>query len=175
MFPEVLLDPHGPLFPGSDKNVTNNFSQQLETILLAHIDDLQKFGYSFDDIGIHSWRKAANTFMNNGSTAGPSGTATCIRSGHAIGGSRDVYVLQARGSDGYCGRTLSGRNINKAEFAAGFPDFTDVKEKMTEEEFEKANEDLEKKVMNALDNIFGKETLKRVPQCTLGYKLTKSK
>ncbi|GFH47913.1 hypothetical protein CTEN210_04389 [Chaetoceros tenuissimus] len=163
MFPEVLLDPHGPLFPGSDKNVTNNFSQQLETLLLAHLDELQKLGYRFDDIGIHSWRKAANTFMNNGSTAGPSGTATCIRSGHAIGGSRDVYVLQARGLDGYCGRTLSGRNINKAEFAAGFPDFTDVKEKMTEEEFEKANEDLEKKVMNALNNIFGKETLKRVP------------
>ena len=163
MFPEVLLDPHGQLFPGSDKNVTNNFSQQLETLLLAHEEELLKFGYSIDDIGIHSWRKAANTFMNNGSTAGPSGTATCIRSGHAIGGSRDVYILQARGSDGYCGRTLSGRNINKAEFAAGFPDFTDVKENMSEEEFKRANEDLEKKVVDALNNIFGEETLRKVP------------
>lgn len=163
MYPEVLQDPHGKLFPGSDKNVTNNFSQQLETLLSSHEEELQKFGYSIDDIGIHSWRKAANTFMNNGSTAGPSGTATCIRSGHAIGGSRDVYVLQARGSDGYCGRTLSGRNINKAEFAAGFPDFTDVKEGMNEEEFKNANEALEKKVMSELNNIFGEETLKNVP------------
>ena len=63
-------------------------------ILEKHKEELAELGYVPGDIGIHSWRKGAHTYMNNGSTAGPSATtATCIRGGHTIGSSRDIYVL----------------------------------------------------------------------------------
>ena len=163
-FPEVLSDPSGRLFPGSDEFVTSRFSKQLHVLLERHKKELATFGYTPDDIGIHSWRKGAHTYMNNGSTAGPSATATCIRGGHTIGGQRDIYVLHARAGDTYCGRVLSGLPLHKAEFAVSFPDFTAVKEGISVEEMTKKQSSLDEKVKKALYDIFGKESLSSFPK-----------
>jgi len=163
MFPEVLTDPSGRLFPGSEDYVTSRFSKQLSALLERHGEELAAFGYKIVDIGIRSFRKGAHTYMNNGSTSGPSGTATCIRGGHSIGGVRGLYVLHARAGDTYCGRVLSGLPQHKAEFAVSFADFTVVREGITEEELQNEQKDLDEKVKNAVYSLFGKDAVESNP------------
>lgn len=162
-FPELLSDPTGRFFPGSEKYVTSRFSKHLAIMLKQHKEELAKLGYTPEDIGIHSWRKGAHTYMNNGSTAGPSATSTCIRGGHAIGGSRDIYVLHARAGDTYCGRVLAGLPLHDAKFAVSYPDFSAVKEGINKDELEAAQHELDKRVNVTLESIFGKSALEHVP------------
>jgi hypothetical protein len=85
-----------------------------------------KFGFDISEIGVHSWRKCAYTKLNCGSTAGPTGAAACIRGGHAMGGSKHVYIAQKKASDTYCGRILQGLPEHLPEFAVSYPDFVPI-------------------------------------------------
>jgi hypothetical protein len=64
--------------------------------------------------------------MSCGSTAGPTNSAACIRGGHSIGAVRDVYVVQEKASDQYCGRILAGLDELSAAFAVSYPDFVPI-------------------------------------------------
>jgi hypothetical protein len=163
VFPELLKDPNGLLFPGSADQQASTFAKYLKTILLEYEEELKEYGFSLDDIGVHSWRKGANTFMNSGSTAGPSGAATCIRGGHTMGSVRDIYVQQEKAGDHYCGRILAGLPINRPEFAVSYPDFVAIKEGMDDAAFEVASAELDIKVMNRLRDMFGHEELHSFP------------
>ena len=77
-------------------------------------------------IGMHSWRKCAHTMLNCGSTADSTGTAACIRGGHTMGGSKDVYIAQEKASDTYCCRILQGLPEHLPEFAVSYPDFVPI-------------------------------------------------
>ena len=130
------------------------------SILLKHEIELHhKFGYRIDEIGVHSWRKGAHTYMNSGSTAGPSAAATCIRGGHTMGAVRDIYVLHEKAGDHYCGRILAGLPINEARFAASHPDFVPVEDGMSEADLREKQAEVDEAVNRALDEIFGKQQI----------------
>jgi hypothetical protein len=163
VFPELLKDPNGELFPGSSDQQASTFAKYMKKILVVHEHELKEDGFSLDDIGVHSWRKGAHTFMNSGSTAGPSGAATCIRGGHTMGSIRDIYVQQEKAGDHYCGGILAGLPINRPEFAVSYPDFVAIKDGMDDAAFEVASAELNIKVTNQLYDMFGREELRSFP------------
>ena len=120
-------------------------------------------GFEKGDLGIHSWRKGAHTYMNSGSTAGPSAAATCIRGGHTMGSVRDIYVLHEKAGDQYCGRILAGLPVNDHKFAISHPDFVLVQDGDTNESLAAKQADLEKHVNEVLNSIFGSNQLKKYP------------
>ena len=125
--PEILAKPDGPLFPGTIDAQTQRFRDVLKLVLLKHKDMIEKdFAFKIGQIGVHSWRKAAHTKLNCGSTAGPTSAAACIRGGHSIGSTRDVYVVQEKASDEYCGKILAGLPEHSAEFSVSYPDVSFV-------------------------------------------------
>ena len=161
--PQLLDGPENALFSGSEGNITGRFSQVLDEVLKKHEAEVNELGYMIEDIGIHSWRKGAQTFMNSGSTAGPSADATCIRAGHSMGSTRDIYVLHEKAGDQYCGRILAGLPVNKAEFAVSYPDFTPVQENMTEAQLQDAQTGVDRQVNAALDELFGQHLIENFP------------
>ena len=60
-----------------------------------------------DDIGSHSIRKGAATFLANGSTSAPSYSSICIRLSWALG-VQGRYLHYNYAADAYCGRILAG-------------------------------------------------------------------
>ena len=68
------------LFPGGCQY--SRFLKYFNRILIANRDEiLTEFGINVDDIGVHSIRKGAGTYLSSGSTAGPSQTAITLRVG----------------------------------------------------------------------------------------------
>jgi hypothetical protein len=127
----------------------------LDLTLQRHKEELHQLGYTIEDIGVHSWRKGAHTYMNCGTTAGPSAAATCVRGGHTMGAVRDIYVLHEKAGDHYCGRIFAGLPVNDAMFAVSHPDFTPVEDNMTEAQLEEARREVDSLVSHALDVLFG--------------------
>lgn len=92
--PSLLDDKDGPLFPiqksndsPDKKSHSTKFNNTLKLMLKDPVKRSiiqTKYGFDPDDIGVHSWRKAAHTKMSCGSTAGPTNSAACIRGGHSI-------------------------------------------------------------------------------------------
>ena len=121
------------------------------------------FGHDISELGVHSYRKGAHSYMNSGSTAGPSGAATCIRGGHTMGAARDMCVLQERAGDGYCGCTLTGLPINKPEFAMSHPDFVPDLTNKTAKEIKQAKKKVKDQVRDGLHELFGHEMLVSFP------------
>ncbi|EJK64045.1 hypothetical protein THAOC_15260, partial [Thalassiosira oceanica] len=124
-----------------------------------------KYGYDPKDIGTHSWRKGANTKLNCGSTGGPTAAASCIRTGHSMGTNRDLYIMGEAASDQVCGRLIAGLPIHLAEFAVSYVDFVylDAEASLSgsapQAEQQQRQAELDVKVDDALDSIFGKERL----------------
>ena len=182
--PELLDDKDGPLFPESKDSHTKRFSDTLKLLLKdpEKREIIQKqYGFDPADIGVHSWRKAAHTKMNCGSTAGPTNSAACIRGGHSIGAVKDVYVVQEKASDQYCGRILAGLDELKSAFAVSYPDFIPievmesfkwvheegddplVRKGVSEEEYEEKKKEVDAAVGEVLDCIFTRERLDKFP------------
>lgn len=171
IFPETLSNPNGPLFHGALDAQASRFSSVLKIVMETHKEEIMnRFGFRIEDIGVHSWRKAAHTKLNCGSTAGPTAAAACIRGGHSIGTTRNVYVVQERASNEYCGRILAGLPLDKAEFAVSYPDFIpiDVEQSLqgggvSETEFAEKKAEVDVLVDAALDSLFGDEQLTSFP------------
>jgi hypothetical protein len=163
-FPEILANPKGPLFPGSDDAQGNRFLKYLRKILSQHQTELEEtYGFKIEDVGVHSYRKGAHTYMNSGSTAGPSAAATCIRGGHTMGSVRDIYVLQEKAGDAYCGRLLTGLPVNRPEFAMSHPDFVPDLVGISDDEAAGMKAALHAEAKMALECIFGAEQLRKIP------------
>ena len=135
---------------------------------LEHKTEIErKFGFDIDTIGVHSWRKCAHTKMNCGSTSGPIAPSACVRSGHSMGKNRDVYIVQEKASDKYCGRILVELPENSAEFAVSYTDFIALDpaqsliDGVSEEEHERKQALLDIEVDKALDTIFGAGNMSR--------------
>ena len=85
--------------------------------LAPGIHDILRFnGLKASDIGAHSIRKGAATFLANGSTAGPPYAAICIRMSWSMG-VKDRYLHYNYASDAFCGRILAGLDQNSINFA----------------------------------------------------------
>ena len=168
--PDVLTNSQEALFRGDVKAQSQKFGETLAKVVKKYALIIKEdFGFEESDIGVHSYRKCAHSKLNTGSTAGPSGPAACIRGGHSMGKNRDVYIVHEKASDTYCGRILQGLPEHSPEFAVSYPDFVpiDLKQSMesgvSETELADRQRVVDVQVNDALDLIFGNETLSAFP------------
>jgi hypothetical protein len=94
----------GPLFPGPDQY--QHFSNQLCCVLQEHEDEVRLLGYSVCDVGTHSIRKGAITYLSS-LPGGPPIAAVCIRAGWTMGNIKDIYMHYLTSGGQFVGRCLS--------------------------------------------------------------------
>jgi hypothetical protein len=90
-------------------------------VVIASNDDIkaemERCGLTSEDIAAHSTRKGGRSYCAGGSTNGPAYVSIQLRGGWSLEGIDKRYVRYERCGDQYCGRILSGLNVNIAEFA----------------------------------------------------------
>lgn len=116
----VPLEATSKLFPG--RNQYKRFGRLLKAMLEEHIDEVRAFGFEVSDIGTHSIRKGATTYLSS-QPGGPPPAAICIRAGWTLGGVKDVYIKYEQSGDMFCGRCLSLMNLLQPQFGAAPPSF----------------------------------------------------
>lgn len=96
-------------------------------------------GVKAEDIGYHSLRKGAATYVTSGTTACPPMTAVHLRAGWTLGGIHDTYFRSfififryESAGDMFVGRTVSGLPIDSAEFSILPPYFEECNEEVKE-------------------------------------------
>ena len=105
------------LFPGSNQYF--RFSRYLADLLKKYEVPIKKaFGVDVADIGVHSIRKGASSYVSGGSTCAPPQVATNIRAGWTMGGVQDTYLRYEAAGDQYVGRVVSELPISSPKFAA---------------------------------------------------------
>jgi len=70
------------LFPGRDQE--DHFSRLLSRLLDGHVADLESLGYQRIDIGTHSIRKGAVSYLAS-TPGGPQAASVCICAGWTMG------------------------------------------------------------------------------------------
>lgn len=120
----------GSLFPGGHQS--SRFSRLLKAGLSTEDGKTAcaLSGVLPEDIGTHSLRKGASTFVSNGSVAGPSITSLCLRAGWSIGDVLDRYLRFEAAGDQYVGRVVNGLPVSSHEFAVLHPYFHPVSEEV---------------------------------------------
>jgi hypothetical protein len=78
------------------------------------------------DIGSHSIRKGAASYVSSGSTMGPSAAAICIRAGWTMGSVQDRYIRYEGAGDMFVGRTVAGLPVSDVQFAILPPFFNEI-------------------------------------------------
>ena len=111
-----------PLFPGNDQH--ERFASSLQRLLQEKEVELNRLGYQLHDIGTHSIRKGAVSYLAS-LVGGPPAAAVCIRSGHSMGQVRDVYMRYVQAGDEFVGRALALAPILSDRFGASPPFFAD--------------------------------------------------
>jgi hypothetical protein len=107
----------GNLFPGEKQydRLQKTFKR------LYSIPDVAEYlsanGIKAANLGTHSTRKGAATYVTGGSTAGPSIVAIQLRAGWTIEGVMSRYTRFEAAGDQYVGRCVSGLPINSHKFA----------------------------------------------------------
>ncbi|KAF0697183.1 hypothetical protein As57867_012058, partial [Aphanomyces stellatus] len=99
----------GPLFPGA--NQKNRFSKGLRSMALGTL------GETAAEIGTHSIRKGAATYVCSGSTSGPSVISVCLRCGWSLGHVVERYMHYEKAGDQFVGRVVAGLPLNTSGFA----------------------------------------------------------
>jgi hypothetical protein len=117
-------------FPGMDRGLLfsgasqyDRFRKLLKRVVTEHGDEIQRLGVDPDEIGVHSIRKGAATYCCNGTPAGVSFPAVCIRAGWSMGNVKDRYLHHALAGDRVCGRTVTGLDVNSHKFSISPPHF----------------------------------------------------
>ena len=115
------VDVSSPLFHGSDQHA--RFGELLTKCLREHETELHAFGYQFEDLGTHSIRKGAVSYLAS-LVGGPPAAATCIRAGWTMGKVRDIYMRYVASGDQFVGRCLSLLPIHSVKFGVSPPFFS---------------------------------------------------
>ncbi|KAH9094685.1 hypothetical protein LEN26_018176 [Aphanomyces euteiches] len=104
------------LFPGS--NQKDRFGKSLAKLLLS---ELAQNGDSCEnrkrEIGTHSIRNGAATFVSSGITGGPSIVSVCLRCGWSLGNVMERYFRYEAAGDQFTGRVVAGLPVNNANFS----------------------------------------------------------
>ena len=90
-------------------------------LVKEHSAEIRLMGIDSDDIGVHSIRKGAATYICSGSTCCPSLAAVCNRAGWTMGKVKDTYIQYEAAQDQYVGRVVAGLNVQSHEFAVSPP------------------------------------------------------
>ena len=88
-------------------------------------------GYSYQQIGTHSWRKGAASYAASGTTAAPSIVSICIRAGWKISSVLKRYLSMESAGDWFLGRVVAGLPIYDKKFSVLPPRF---KSNMTDDD-----------------------------------------
>jgi hypothetical protein len=113
------------LFPGTQQYA--RFSSNLKTLLSSATiqNEASSRGLIVSDIGTHSLRKGAATYVTSGTTVGASFSSVHLRAGWSLGGVLDRYMFQSDAGDNYVGRLVCGLPPTTADFAILPPFFQD--------------------------------------------------
>jgi integrase len=111
----------GYLFEGAAQY--DRFRKLLQRVVQEHSIEIIAMGVDPKNLGVHSIRKGAATYCSNGTTAGVSFSAVCVRAGWSIGGTVDRYIHHESAGDQVCGRTVAGLDVASFHFAASPPHF----------------------------------------------------
>jgi hypothetical protein len=77
-------------------------------------------GFKITDLGTHSIRKGALTYMSS-LPGGPPVASSCIRAGWSMGKVEDIYPKYMSNGDQFCGRGMSLLPLLDCEFAESHP------------------------------------------------------
>ena len=113
--------PPGKLFMGTSQY--ERFRKQLQSLVDDHAEEIRGIGIDPNDIGVHSIRKGAATYVCSGTTSAPSIAAVCNRAGWTMGKVKDTYIRYEAAMDQYVGRMVSGLDINSFRFSISSPHF----------------------------------------------------
>jgi len=123
-FPDILKS-NTFLFLG--KSPYERYSKALGSFLKKNpiVDELKRRGLEAEDIGSHTVRKGAASFVSSGSPGGPSQAAINLRVGWSMGQVQDTYIRYEQAGDLFVGRTVSGLPLGSPDFALLPPHFTE--------------------------------------------------
>jgi hypothetical protein len=93
----------GLLFPGGGQDA--RFSALLAKVIVLKKREVKMMGYNLDDLGTHSIRKGAVSYLAS-LPGGPPAASTCIRAGWTMGKVRDIYMRYVTSGDQFVGRCL---------------------------------------------------------------------
>ena len=113
---------HDHLFPGTRQY--DRFSEILQRCLHEHSVEVAAMGLEDGDIGTHSIRKGAVSYVSS-LPGGPPGAAICIRAGWTMGRVKDIYMRYVSAGDEFVGRCLSMLPLLSSKFGASPPHFKD--------------------------------------------------
>ena len=90
----------------------------MEKLCIKHESEIKNdFGVDISEIGVHSLRKGAASYVSSGSTCSPPQVATNIRAGWSMGIIQDTYLRYEAAGDQYVGRVVSGLPLSSPKFA----------------------------------------------------------
>lgn len=150
------------LFPGGQQE--SRFSRILKNILNEHKAEVNAFGFEVDEIGTHSIRKGASSYLTS-LPGGPPAAASSLRGGWTMGNVKDRYFKYQEAGDQYVGRCLALLPMLSVDLATS-PPFFDIP----------PGGDYEEKIngivtlqFSSFDNVFGFERLLRMCLASLVY------
>jgi hypothetical protein len=114
----------GAVFPGGDQQ--NRFSKALKRVLdtAEGRERLRTLGLVVSDIGTHSIRKGASTYLLSGlAGGGPSVIAVLLRGEWTLGSVSDRYWKHQDAGDQYVGRAVTGLPLQESTFGHLPPHF----------------------------------------------------
>jgi hypothetical protein len=91
------------------------FSNILNKIIIDNKVQKQAMGFNLVDIGTHSIRKGAVTYLAS-LPGGPPAAATCIRAGWTMGRVKDIYMRYVTSGDQFAGCCLSLLSVLQTDF-----------------------------------------------------------
>jgi hypothetical protein len=112
--------PNGYLFPGNQQE--SRFSSLLLKVVEENWASISKMGYKRGDIGTHSIRKGAVSYLAS-LPGGPPAAATCIRAGWTMGKVKDIYMRYVVAGDEFVGRCLCLLSLLRTDFGVSPPHF----------------------------------------------------
>jgi hypothetical protein len=110
----------GRLFPGVCQD--SRFSLILVKLLNDKKDEIKVMGYNVNDIGTHSIRKGAVSYLAS-LPGGPPAASVCIRAGWTMGRVKDIYMRYVTSGDEFVGRCLALLSVLRTDFATSPPHF----------------------------------------------------
>jgi hypothetical protein len=102
----------------SRTNQYKRFSRYFEFILCKYSSQIEEeFGVDVNNLGAHSLRKGAASYVRSGATCSPPQVATSIRAEWTMGKVQDTYIRYESSGDQYGGHCVTGLPITSSKSA----------------------------------------------------------
>ena len=109
------------LFPGGSQEI--RFSKMLRKVVSDNEASVRQLGYGINNIGTHSIRKGAATYITS-LPGGPSSVSSSLRGGWSMGSVKNRYFRFAETGDEYVSRCLALNPVLSVTLAASPPFLT---------------------------------------------------